>query len=382
MLNMRQVARAVFRLAAAIEPTSHGSDRPRGLLDPRHLARAGLLTARFGSEFVDSLWKGPEAAIGYIELDNKVRAFQLFEAEVARLESQPSSPGPAEGIRSAQDRLGHEQAVWAGEGVGYELLVRRCRTGRTTRDLFAGPGDDVPPGAWTVLHTGMGMALAERWLERIPAAPAPGSLKERLEEHLQLCREAARTDYAELAFEPLGLVTRLLRGDLVPSLGEQLDRIGSVWSDLFWHGVGRGLYFLPRNLAPGRSAPWAGLEMCREEPHHEAARRNAVAGFAWAVTLVNLRRPEVVESFLGHHLEGEDPRDPVAQGVVSALLLWHETTDGSREVRQFLGHVAAPERRSLWQGVVRGPFGEAARGEGSSGAPDRGRRAAQLFRYR
>jgi len=382
MLNMRQVARAVFRLAAAIEPKAEDSSRPRSLFDPRHLARAGLLTARFGSEVIESLWKGPEAAIGYVELDNKVRAFHFFETEVAHLESQPATLGPAAAIRSAQERLGLEQAVWASEGIGYALFERRLRAGRPTRDLFAGSGDDVPVGSFSVLHTGMGMALAEMWLERIPAAPAPGPLKERLAEHLQLCREAARTDYAELAFEPLGLVTRLLGGDLVLSFGEQLDRVGSVWSDLFWHGVGRGLYFLPANLAPRRSAPWAGLGMCRAEPPHEVARRNAAAGFAWAVTLVNLRSPAVVESFLGHHLEGGDPGDPVAQGVVSALLLWHETTHGSRELRQFLGHVAAPERRALWQGVVRGPFEETVRGWGSSGAPDHARRVSELFRYR
>lgn len=382
MLNMRQVARAAFRLAASIEPPPVGSSGPRALFDPRHLARAGLLTARFGSEFIDSFWKGPEAAIGYLELDNKVRAFHFFETEVAHLESGPATLLPAASIRSAQDRLGHEQAVWASEGVGYGLFDRRRRAGQPTRDLFGGPGDDVPNGSWTVLHTGMGMALAERWLEGIPSAPEPGPLKERLDEYLKLCREAARTNYAELAFEPLGLVTRLLRGDLVPSFGEQLDRVGSLWSDLFWHGVGRGLYFLPANLTPRRSAPWAGLDMCRAEPHHEAARRNAVAGFSWAVTLVNLRRPSVVESFLSHHLEGGDRGDPVAQGVVSALLLWHETTHGSRELRQFLGHVAAPARRSLWERVVRGPFEDAVQGWDPSHAPDDGRRVRELFRYR
>jgi hypothetical protein len=122
--------------------------------------------------------------------------------------------------------------------------------------------------------------------------------------------------------------------------------------------------------------------MCREEPPHESGRRNAAAGFSWAITLVNLRRPAVVESFLSHHREVESPGDPVAQGVLSALLLWHETTHGSRELRQFIAHVAAPPRRSLWQRVVRGPFEEAVRGWTSSGAPDAGRRVPALFRYR
>lgn len=383
MLNMRQVARTAFRLAAATEPpTPNGSPGPLGLLDPRHLARAGLLTARFGSELIDSLLKGPEASIGYVELDNKIRAFHFFETEAAYLESQKAILAPAEGIRSAQTRLGHEQSVWATEGIGYELFERCRRAGRPTRDLFAGAGDDVPNGSWTVLHTGMGMALAESWLERIPSPPAPGSLSERLAEYVQLCQDAARTHYAELVFEPLGLVMRLLRPDLVPAFRAELDRIGPPWNDLFWHGFGRGLYFLPANLAPRRSAPWYGLDQCRTEPPHQTGRRNAASGFSWAITLVNLRRPEVVESFLSHHLASRDRDDPAAQGISSALLLWHETTDGSRELRQFVAHVAHPERRSLWERLVREPFEEGVRGWTASSTPDDGRRVSELFSYR
>jgi hypothetical protein len=381
-VNVRQTARSVFRLAAAIDPKTDGQSRPRSLLDPLHLARAGLLTARFGSEVIENLWRGPRAAIGYVELDNKVRAFHFFENEVAHLESRQTILLPGAAIRDARERLGHEQAVWATEGIGYELFERGRRTGRPTRDLFAATSDDVPPGSWTVLHTGMGMALAEMGIEGARSAHGPSALKARLEGHLQSCRDSARAGYVELAFEPLGLVTRLLGADLVLPFAEQFDRIGSVWSDLFWHGVGRGLYFLPVNLAPSRSAPWVGLRMCRTEPPNEAARRNAAAGFAWAVTLVNLRRPAVVEAFLDEHLGGADGDAPVAQGVLSALLLWHEATRGSRELRQFVGHVAEPERRSLWQRVVRGPFEEAARSFELLGTPDRERRVSELFRYR
>jgi hypothetical protein len=217
---------------------------------------------------------------------------------------------------------------------------------------------------------------------RLPNAPDPGRLSEELAEHRRLCEDAARTHYVELAFEPLGLVTRLLRGELVSALGAQLDRLEPPWSDLFWHGVGRGLYFHPANLAPRRSAPWAGLDMCREEPPHESGRRNAVSGFSWAITLVNLRRPEVVETFLSHHLEPDAAGGPVSQGVLSALLLWHETTHGSRELRQFVAHLAAPERRSLWHRVVRGPFEEEVRKRASSDAPGDGQGVGDLFRYR
>jgi hypothetical protein len=383
MLTVRQVARAAFRLAAAVEPGSTtGGERPRKLLDPRHLVRAGLLTARFGSELFDSVWRGPEVATGYAELDNKVRAFHFFESEAAHLESQPGILTPAEGLRSAQARLGQEQAVWAAEGIGHAVFERCRKDGRPTQGLLAGPDGGLARGNWTVLHTGMGMALAEAWLDRISGTPPPARLAELLADHIRSSEGAARPGYAELAFEPLGLVTRLLRPELVPALGAALDGIGKPWSELFWHGVGRGLYFVPGNLPPGRSAPWAGLRMAREEPPHEAARQNAVAGFSWAVTLVNLRQPAVVETFLGHHGGTLDPADPVAQGICSALLLWRETTEGSRELRGFVGHVAEPHRRLAWQRAVRGPFEEAERNWASPAVREDPRRLPELFRYR
>jgi hypothetical protein len=122
--------------------------------------------------------------------------------------------------------------------------------------------------------------------------------------------------------------------------------------------------------------------MCREEPRHERGRQNAVAGFSWAVTLVNLRRPAVVESFLAHHAAPADPAHPVAQGVASALELWHEASGGSRELRAFVGHVAAPERRAVWERVVRAPLNDALRSLERLGPEGRGARLRELFRYR
>lgn len=382
MLSMRQVARTAFRLGAAMEPAPPAEgDGPRTLLDPRHLVRASLLTARFGSELLDSLWKGPEAAIGYTEFDNKVRAFHFFESEVAHLESH-AAPTLADAIRSACDRLGDEQAVWASEGIGYEIFERQRKKGSSGVGLLTGQGEGVPGGSWTVLHTGMGMALAEAWLDQVSSSATSGQLHGLLTNHVQLCTDAARPGYADLAFEPLGLVTRLLRPELVQPISEQLERMGPPWSDLFWHGVGRGLYFLPANLSPGRSAPWAGLDMCREEATHESGRRNALTGFSWAITLVNLRHPGVVENFLSLHGEADISGGPVTQGVLSALLLWHETTGGSKELRRFIAHVAAPARRPMWQRLVRGPFEETVRASTLPAAPDDGRRVAALFRYR
>jgi hypothetical protein len=379
VLSVREAARAAFRFAAAVAPPDDGSP-PRSLADPRHLARAGLLAARYGAELLECLWKGPRAGLGYVELDNKVRAFQFFETVADVLQLGDAALVPGEAIHRAQSTLGLEQAVWASEGIGYELSERRRRAGQPPDALLRGPDDGVPLGSWAVLHTGMGMSLAESSLERLGSAPSLPLRRRVLEGHVALCRDAARHGYAELAFEPLGLVARLLAPAQVPAIATDLAEMGGPWADLFWHGVGRGVYFLPANLPPGRNAPWRGLASCRDEPPQERSRQNAVAGFSWAVTLVNLGRPAVVEGFLAHHAEPSDPRDPAAQGVTSALEFWHSVTGGSAELRGFVRHVAAPEGRAAWQRVVQAPFEEIHARAGAGGAS--AGRLAELFRYR
>ena len=382
MVSVRQAFRAAFRLAAAVAPAPpvDPSASPATLADPRHLARAGLMAARYGAELLECLWKGPRVGLGYLELDNKVRAFHFFEtvADALELGSGPLVPGEA--IRRAENTLGSERAVWAIEGIGYELFERRRRAGQSADGLLRAPDDDVPSGSWAVLHTGMGMSLAEASLERAGSATSQELRRRVVEEHVALCSAAARPGYAALAFEPLGLVARQLHPYLVPGIAADLAEMGGAWSDLFWHGVGRGVYFLPANLPPGRSSPWRGLESCRSEPPQERSRQNAVAGFAWAVALVNLGHPIVVETFLAHHAETSDPGGPAAQGVASALELWHEVTGGSKELRSFVRHVPAPERRALWQQVVQAPFDEIVRRSSAERGKDG--RLAELFRYR
>lgn len=363
-MSVRSVARATARLAAGFEAPR---ERHRHPLDPRHLARAGLLTARFAAEAFEGWRRGPKAQVTFAELDDKVLAFQLFEAG-GRMAPGPDGASLGAALERATGRFGPDDVVWVAEGVGYQLQ-HGAPEPRGTGPL-SGLHADVPPGLWCVLHTGMGMALAETGLERRLDEPGGG-----LAAYVELCQRLARPGLSPLLFEPLGLVARLLQPARVARLADGLRALGGPWAELFWHGLGRGLYFLPSFAAPARSAPWAGVGVCEREAPDRSARDNALAGFAWAVTLVNLRRPEVVESFLVHHVPG--PRHPGAQGVASALSLWHAASGGSRALRRFLAHVASPAARGLWRDVVVAPF----RAEAETGGEGPGR-VAELFRYR
>jgi len=91
--------------------------------------------------------------------------------------------------------------------------------------------------------------------------------------------------------------------------------------DYFWHGVGRALYFSPTQFLPLCSKPWQGLDTSLQEPPHEAGRRNAVAGFVWALTLVNIRNTEIVAEFLDRNVAHLPEPQTFVNGLCSALIV-------------------------------------------------------------
>lgn len=66
--------------------------------------------------------------------------------------------------------------------------------------------------------------------------------------------------------------------------------------------------------------------MCLTEPKHETGKRNALSGFCFALTLVNLRQPEVLEAFFKHHpVEAANSVD----GIQAAIAVWTLSGAGS-----------------------------------------------------
>jgi hypothetical protein len=107
---------------------------------------------------------------------------------------------------------------------------------------------------------------------------------------------------------------------------------------LFWHGVGRGLYFLPIHFIPQAAAGRRALEMALSEPPHRSGRLNAVAGMAWPLTLVNIRHPYVMESFLKESPQLLVDSDAFSQGVSTAVMTWFESTSDDPALQAFITH--------------------------------------------
>ena len=324
-------------MSLGIQPRAAG---PSKLLFKSAL-RGGLGMLRLGTRALRGA--GPR------ELGNKLEVFERFQFTLAEIGATGGASLPlAEAVRRAAAK-GPFASVWITEGIGHALAETSPRRGLLTSIEAEG----IPLEAWIPLHTGMGLSLAGRFLS---TADAPDALRR----FLGLCMDNSLPGYARAAFEGLGFVACNLHSQRVPEIDRQLTRNAPGLVGYFWHGVGRGLYFSPVHAAPGSTG--AALAVAASEPPHEEGRRNAIAGLAWAVTLVNLRHPEVLEDFLVSH--AQQAASALANGISSAVAVWCDAAGpGEVHLRAFLDHrpgdpaageiwrrlVVEPSRRAMWR---------------------------------
>ncbi|MGH8067241.1 MAG: hypothetical protein ACRERE_18795, partial [Candidatus Entotheonellia bacterium] len=151
---------------------------------------------------------------------------------------------------------------------------------------------------------------------------------------------------------------RLRYPQMVRIVDRRLSAIDPDIVDYFWHGVGRGLYFLPINALPCCSSTWRGIEMAQEEAPHRSGRLNALGGLAWALTLVNIRHPAILEVFLKRYGDVLAANDAFATGVSSSLMIWHDMARGDPYLRAFLQYQPDPSHPrpvQVWHSQVREP---------------------------
>jgi len=351
--------RLAFHAGALRPPTPADGALAPPMAAVRQLARGGLGMLRLGTGAWRVAWRlaassngsvdGPSAALR--ELENKLRVFEAFHHADDHLGFPPGPPPPLPAAVRAALSLPAETAVWVTEGLGYAHAARAwAAAGGSPRGLLTGDGAaGVPAEAEVPLHTGMGLFFAGRTL----GGDAPPGAAE-LRRHAELCAGSSRPGLALAAFEGLGFLCRNLWPEAVGAVGRELAGVDPELAPFFWHGIGRGLYFAPAHALPG-ATPRA-LHRAWSEPPGETARRNALAGAAWALALVNLRHPGVVAEALAGHplLEGRSAADAVANGVTSALLVWYHGRGADRHLRAFLGHRPAGSRwwpAAGWEGA-------------------------------
>lgn len=341
-------------------------------------APAMLSLARSGAGLTAAVAPTPGMRLAWRELANKLAAYELYRSAEECLPPGAAGAPLAETARAAL-ALGPRRSPWVLEGLAF---ARAEAAAGSFHQAGGGPPGDPGPGgllngpaagelpaaALLPLHTGAGLSWARRALAGLGSAPPDAELARALGRFAARCRAHSRPGYLEAALEAVGLVARTLYPHLVERLaraartadgGAEVDLEG-----LLWHGAGRGLYFTPAHVLPVFDPAGRALRAAANEPEDRSGRANAVAGVAWAITLVNLHDPEVLAGLLDG-LDGLDgigeagaAAEAFADGVASALVLRLDVTGRDPDLEAFLAYrpaCGACRRAALWERLVRRP---------------------------
>jgi hypothetical protein len=320
----------------------------------RQAAGTAMRLARRSAELVHAALPGGAARGEWRELANKLEAFEHFQRAPALAGLAPGAGSPlGVALRSAAE-LGDYRSLWTIEGLGYARAERAWKAGRTPEPILPRGLAERWRRAAVPLYAGAGLSFAVRLLatEQAPSRSV-------LAGWLAAWEESAGAGWRGIPAEALGFLARHLRPGLVAPLGELLGEIDPVLAEYLWHGVGRGLYFVPAHALPHRDAHRRAFEAVRREPPSGPTRRNATAGLAWALALVNLRHPDIVaaalERIAPNTADATADATALANGVTSALLAWHDLVGLDAHLAAFLAHRPEPPRDALWRELVVAP---------------------------
>jgi hypothetical protein len=349
-----------------------GDEVQRGLVDlafdtltlrafaPSYVSR---LTSDIGEQSRDTLrvfTSAANARLAWQELKNNYEVFNLVKnsSSLLNLPAEGKDFDLSEAIRKAYE-LGGYPDLWAVEGLGHDYALTFFplwgKSQRVRGILTDGQAAALPDKSLTMMHAGLGLAFAEKLMDRITPYSRACDIRGLLQEFVTLVKDNARNGYEGAAYESLGLVTRFWHSQMVNIVGERMGEVEPAAVSYFWHGVGRAYYFLPIYFVPGLLSPWAAVE--RDAPH-ELAWLNMTAGLAWAMAIVNVRQPQIMENFLKNQGEQFARTPAFSDGVMSALIMGIDITPGDVYIAGFLQYT--PDSRDkktaeLWNRLVGRP---------------------------
>lgn len=272
------------------------------------------------------------------ELNNKIDAFRLFQ--FADREARVSDHGDI--FRS----------IWVLEGTGH---IAGLESSLTVKGLLSdAKASRLPDAAMIPLHAGMGTAFAEKLFRELPSNPSEVKIVKTVGRFIDACSANCRPGWEDACIEPFGLVVRCLYPQLLTRVSAAADALDSRWRALFWHGVGRGLYFTPANFLPASGAHERMLKNAAAESNVASDRHNVLAGLIWAVMLVNLRHPAAIQS-VAAICQRQGWHEEFTNGLISALMAWrHMAPEDRCETAPYIS--AKPQWKEWIEVPVRDAF--------------------------
>lgn len=234
-----------------------------------------------------------EATACWSELRNKAKAYWLVGLRRRRM---PRGTTLGDQVARVYERQ-PETAPFRLERVCYDFVNAAWRRGSEPRALLGG-GAALPEESLVLLHAGLGMALARRLLRPLRAGSPAVELDASMRRFMALVGDNSRPDLEPVAIEAAGTVVRMFLPRLRVGVARWMRAADPDREAFYWHGVGRAAYFLPASSLPRAGAMRHALTICRREPPDAATRLDALAGLAFAVTMINWHQPWLIERLL------------------------------------------------------------------------------------
>lgn len=327
----------------------------RGFEIPRLTAKMAIDLAQFTAGTAATVIPG-RSQVAWLELQNKLETFNLFAHVDLTMDLPRTNTSLADLIERAM-RLGPYRSVWATEGIGHFY----AESSGTSAVNLRTAAPTLPRSSLIALHSGAGLSFAGRCLELIAARHTDAQVNAILDQFYVLCDGNSHESYAGATYEALGLATRNLYPQLLADIDRSLAETDEEMLAYFWHGVGRAIYFAPTNLVPDSNGSERLVKQAQEEPPHVLARLNALSGLVWALVLVNVRHPQVLEAFLRANVRKLN-WEVVQSALCSAALIWRDSSpdDGALTVL-CRHHPSDAETAALWSTHVSRPCTEVLR---------------------
>lgn len=366
------------------------TDMMLNLLDPKQTVKTSSAMMQWSAEMMRSMAPGKRGRLAWLELRNKLTVFNLVYnvPKTLNLPSEPPYPPLSELVERAY-AMDQYPALWAVEGLGHYWGDTFWKRKEVPRNAMTEAGD-LPDGSLTMLHAGVGMAIAQHFLKGVNHLSSQADIRQALNQIILLCRENSKPGYEGAALESLGLIARsgafygeTRPDDMVQIIGHILEDMAPDVYAYFWHGVGRSIYFSPINFLPGYGSIWHPIEMIRREAPDRIAKLNAFAGLSWGVTMVNIRHPRIVANLLRHlDADEETEREGFTNGVMSGLMMRQDTTPDAPFIADLYLHATDSSDAAfstLWHDLVQRPCEDAL--QECYPALKEARRLGDIFRY-
>jgi len=256
--------------------------------------------------------------------------------------------------------IGDYENIWSVEGLGHVYSQRTWILKHNVSEdahgiLIDGQAAHMPEKSLTMMHAGLGLALAESFVKQLTLDSSTQEVERVLKAFIKMCRNNSRPGYVGCALESLGLVTRCFNYPMVDLVQRVLADVDPITWEFFWRGAGRALYFSPGHMMQPVASPWIAAEM---EAPNEQAFKILKAGITWPTNIVNMRHPEIFEDLIKRRGAEEESHGTIRHGVAASTTMAMDITPNHPVVKSYLEYKpksSDPKVQSLWNKLVHEP---------------------------